>query len=79
MARDLYDDGLELDEQLRSLTYVDWAERVEDAIESGSTATEILMALRWHAVEVLSALPDLPEDTRHLAAELVRRISEAIK
>ena len=70
MARDLYDDGLELAEQLRSLTYVDWAERVEDAIESGSTATEILMALRWHAGEVLSALPDLPEDTR---------ISEAIK
>jgi hypothetical protein len=79
MARDLYNDGFELAEQLRSRTYVDWAERVEDAIESGSTATEILMALRWHAGEVLAALPDLPEDTRALAAELVSRIGEVLK
>ncbi len=79
MSRDLYNDGFELAEQLRSLTYIDWAERVEDAIESGSTATEILMALRWHAGEVLAALPDLPNLTRDLAASIVRGINEVLK
>lgn len=79
MARDLYNDGLELAEQLRALTYVDWAERVEDAIESGSTATEILMALRWHAGEVLAALPELPEGTQRLASDLVDSINEVLK
>ncbi len=79
MSRDLYNDGFELAEQLRSLTYIDWAERVEDAIESGSTATEILMALRWHAGEVMAALPDLPNPTRDLAAAIVPGINEAMK
>lgn len=79
MARDLYNDGFELAEQLRALTYVDWAERVEDAIESGSTATEILMALRWHAGEILAALPELPQETQHLAFELVSSINEVLK
>lgn len=79
MARDLYNDGLELAEQLRALTYVDWAERVENAIESGSTATEILMALRWHAGEVLAALPELPGGTQRLASDLVDSINEVLK
>lgn len=78
MARDLYNDGFELAEQLRKHTYVDWAERIEDAIESGSTATEILMGLRWHAGEVLAALPDLPGQTRVLAASLVTSITEIL-
>jgi hypothetical protein len=79
MARDLYNDGFELAEQLRTLTYIDWAERVEDAIESGSTATEILMALRWHAGEVLAALPDLASPTRELAASIVSGINEILR
>jgi len=79
MARDLYNDGFELAEQLRALTYADWAERLEGSIESGSTATEILMGLRWHTGEVLAALPELPESTRELASDLVRSINEILK
>ena len=78
MSRDLYNGGFELAEQLRALTYIDWAERLEDAIESGATATEMLMGLRWHAGEVLAALPDLPTRCRVLADSLVSAINEIL-
>ena len=70
MARDLYNDAFELAEQARDAGHPDWAGRLEDTIESGSTATEILMGLRWVVGEILSAITDLPPETRGLAEDL---------
>lgn len=70
MARDLYNDAFELAEQVRDAGHPNWAVRLEDTIESGSTATEILMGLRWVISELLAAIPDLPPETRALAEDL---------
>lgn len=40
----------------------DWKTRIDDAITTASTGTEILMALRWNLAELLKANPTLPPD-----------------
>jgi hypothetical protein len=70
MQRDFYNDAFELAHQTRDAGHPDWAVRLEDTIESGSTATEILMGLRWVLGELLSAVTDLPPETRGLADDL---------
>ena len=78
MTRDFYDDGFELAEQVRDAGHPEWAVRLEDAIESGSTATEILMGLRWVTGELLSAIADLPTETRGLAEDLWESIADLL-
>jgi len=55
------------------------AEALRDAIESGSTATEILMALRWRLSEFVEARTTPDEFTtnrmRRLIAELNRELN----
>jgi hypothetical protein len=40
----------------------DWRTRIRGAIDTGSTGSEILMAVRWNLVELLKAEPKLPAD-----------------
>lgn len=51
------------------------AQRVIDAIETGSTGTEILMALRWHVSELIKA-GELTPDEEELAQRVVSEIND---
>ena len=48
MARDYYADATALAAKLAAHGYGLWAQQLTDAIAAGATATEIVMALRWH-------------------------------
>jgi hypothetical protein len=48
VERNYYAEAHELAACLAAEGFVDWAARFEEAIAAGSTATEILSALRWH-------------------------------
>ena len=47
MTRDYYADATALSENMAKAGYTTWADQIRDAIAGGSTATEILMGLRW--------------------------------
>ena len=70
MARDYYADGHEIAERLVERGHREWSERITEAIESGSTGNEILMALRWQLGNLMGADLGLDEDTRALAESL---------
>jgi hypothetical protein len=56
----------------------DWSERIEDAISGGSTATEILMRVRFCLQELLdSGLPDGEEE--RASRELVAQLDEVLR
>ena len=59
MASDYYAEAEAVCQDLESAGRSDLAEDLRDAIASGSTATEILMALRWKLEQSLSAESDL--------------------
>jgi hypothetical protein len=40
----------------------DWRTRISGAIDTGSTGSEILMAVRWNLAKLLKAEPTLPAD-----------------
>lgn len=40
----------------------DWKIRIDEAIASGATGTEILMSLRWEMQELLAKEPSVPAD-----------------
>jgi hypothetical protein len=46
-----------------------WKTRIDEAIATGSTGTEILMSLRWNLAKLLEANPALPP-------ELITRIKD---
>ena len=50
---DLYIEAKRLAENLRKEKLESYAERIIFAMESGSTGTEIIMALRWHIIDIL--------------------------
>lgn len=71
MAQDYYQDANTLAETLRSEGLVEWSRALEDAMAAGSTATEILMALRWVTNELLSEGPSLSFIARKRAKALL--------
>ncbi len=62
-------------QKLRAEGLQDWSERTEDAIASGSTATEILMALRWNLTKLLAAGVHLSGDVKESVAQLIQQIN----
>ena len=40
----------------------DWRTRISDAIDTGSTGSEVLMAVRWNLAELLKAEPSVTTD-----------------
>jgi hypothetical protein len=55
VARDYYEEAECICEQLERSGRSDLADEIRDTMEQGSTATEILMALRWKLDQALAA------------------------
>ena len=53
MVVDPYSEARSLAITLRKDGFADWASKLEDIVDGGATATEILMGLRWIAGQVL--------------------------
>lgn len=78
-ARNIYDVARELGRRLSQEGVSAWEERINDAIDFGSTGTEILMALRWNLLQLRQAAPPLSEATSRLLDELVDEVSDALR
>lgn len=81
MERDYYDEARQLASAIRTSAEAQAvsAARIEDAIASGFTATEILMGLRFQIRELLGDdRVSLPSDVRTSASELAGAIDEAL-
>jgi len=55
-----------------------WKGRIDNAIASGSTSGEILMAVRWQLRESVKAWPDMSSEIKGKALELVERINQVL-
>lgn len=51
-----------------------FAEKLDDAISYGSTATEILMAVKWHLEQLKEEMADLSPDSQDSVRQLVKEI-----
>lgn len=81
MARDYYAEARRLAAAVRDGAEVqaDHANRIEEAISAGFTATEILMGVRFRVRELLGdQRVSLPAELAESAAELARAIDEAL-
>ena len=59
-ARDYYAEARQIASRLLAEGFAEWANKFDDAIARGFTATEILMALRWEARQLQEARLPLP-------------------
>jgi hypothetical protein len=78
MARDYYADGAEIAERLREEHAFGWAERIDQSIDEGFTATEILMRLRNDLAALLAADLPIQRSTLALAQDLRAAIDSAL-
>jgi hypothetical protein len=78
MARDLYADAHTLAAALSDAGLASWADRIEDIISGGATATEILMGLRWTLGELLAQEEQLVAALRARAVALERDLGEVL-
>ena len=78
MARDYYAEAREIAKRLASDGLTSEAQVLVDAIDTGSTATEILMALRWHLKRIDESNPVTSPQTRHRIRDLQVAISDAL-
>jgi len=53
MVNDPYEQARILAQRLKAQGLDDWARKINDIVAGGSTATEILMGLRWATGELL--------------------------
>jgi hypothetical protein len=79
VTRDYYGESRALGADLWEAGYKEWADKLDTAIQSGSTATEILMAIRWTLAQLTSSHLGLPDELSARAADLEREISNALK
>jgi hypothetical protein len=63
MVVDLYSEARSLAITLRKEGLADWASKLDDIVDGGATATEILMGLRWTAGQILDG-SQLNQSTR---------------
>lgn len=56
-----------------------WSSRICDAIESGSTGTEIFMALKWNIDKLLDEDLKCSVELKKQIVELRTKLSEALK
>jgi hypothetical protein len=78
MATDYYAESRRLADDLRAEGLGDCADALLDAIESGSTGTEILMAIKWNLDRLIAAgegSRDLMLRASGLRTELVKALS----
>jgi hypothetical protein len=78
MAYDVYAAARALRDELDSSGHRDWSGEIQDAVEGGSTGTEILMRLRWVVTRLASALhaesPRAAAQAREIETEINRLI-----
>lgn len=78
MACDYYGAARRLTGLLRNEGFGEVARALDDAIKAGFTATEILMALRWHIDRFLDANPGCSKALTRAARDLRNRIDRAL-
>jgi len=78
-ARDYYQEARRLAWLLNEDGLSDWATRFEEAISGGFTATEILMALRWHAQQLQNAKLHLSAETTRQLERLLAGLDEVLE
>lgn len=78
MTRDYYAEAREIARCLEQDGLTAEALAVVDAIESGSTGTEILMALQWHLQRIEGSNPATSLQTRRRIRDLSAAIGAAL-
>lgn len=78
MAYDYYGEARRLMVAMRDEGFDEAARALDDAIKAGFTATEILMALRWHIDRFLDANPGCSKALTRAARDLRNRIDQAL-
>ena len=77
-AYDHYAEARRVAAAMRDEGFQDTAQALEDVIAAGFTSTEILMALRWHLAQFLTAEPRGSFALRLSAEALHERIDAAL-
>jgi ABC-type enterochelin transport system ATPase subunit len=75
---DFYSKAREIARKLEKENLTDQASKVVDAISAGSTATEILMILRWELDQVLLNSPLLSGDIRNEIFDFICKVDEVL-
>jgi len=78
-AYDCYSVAYQIAQKFRELQKPDWAIKLEEAIQSGSTGTEILMALRWHVQQFTLQGEKCASEIELLIEELLRELERQLK
>jgi hypothetical protein len=63
---------------LREQTLNDRAEKLDECVAAGSTATEILMGLRWHLRDLLATQP-VTEETRSVTVAILTDVESLLE
>ena len=79
MARDYYAEAREIARSLEQDGLTAEARALVDAVDTGSTGTEILMALRWHLQRIDESNPKTSLQTKHRIRELRSAIHEVLE
>ncbi len=77
-ARDYYQEAREIASRLEAEGFGEWAEKLEAAIAGGFTATEIMMGLRWQALQVRSAELPLSAEVNRLLEAFLAGLEEGL-
>ncbi len=76
---DIYKDARRIAQELTVRGISVWADRIEDAIASGSTGTEILMALQWNLQELQKSSIIESQGISRDVANLIDEIGMALR
>jgi hypothetical protein len=76
---DYHSVAFEIAQNLRKQGQAEWAAKLEEAIQFGSTGTEILMALRWHLQQFKLQGEKCTPETEYLIEELLRELDKQLK
>jgi hypothetical protein len=76
---DVYEATYDLGRDLASNGHTEWAARLSDAIEAGSTGTEIFMAIRWVIQQLRDEVAELSLQQRAKAEEIVAYINDSLR
>ena len=78
MARDYYAEARGIARMLEQDGLTSEARVLVDAIDTGSTGTGILMALRWHLQRIEESEPKTSPSTRNRLRDLWSAVNEAL-
>ena len=79
MALDCYSEARSIGESLRQAGFSQWADRMNTAVDRGSTATEILMGLRETLDQLRQARDQPNRDLSARVDRLRRAVDQALQ